>query len=198
MHTMLSTTLPPAIGILVVSGFAAFVGISVLANKRSFRKMSGWDAITRRFPMTGLHDVGNTYKNESGCFGTLNTRNLTIRLADEGLCVIPWFARRAPCLIPWSAIRRVSVSDLSLLVLVDYEPLLELCVPAEAMPAVHAKLPSDLFHPAGSPFEVAKAAIKEGAQPRWMSVIVGRTIQSVEKQIEKKRESREENHNDVV
>src|SRR5579862_4523652 len=107
MHIVLATTLPPAIGILVISGFAALVVISVLANNRSFRKMSGWETIVRHFPMTALHEVGNTYKNESAYFGNLNTRNLTVRLADEGLCLMPWFARRDPCLIPWPAIRRV-------------------------------------------------------------------------------------------
>ena len=49
MQTMLCTALSPGTGILVISGFGVFVVASIFANNRSFRKMSGWEAITRRF-----------------------------------------------------------------------------------------------------------------------------------------------------
>ena len=163
--------------------------------------MSGWKAIAARFPMTDIHDVGDAYKRQSGVVGSISSGGrgfFNIRLAHEGVCLYPSFARRIPCVIPWSGIRKVSVSDSSIFLVVDYERPLEFFLPAEALPAVKAKLSPELFHQAVSPFETAKSAIEDGAQPRWMSSITGRAVQFAEKQVEKEKQSRKENRDDVV
>jgi hypothetical protein len=199
MHTMLSTTLPPALSVLVILGFAGLMFVIVLAGNLFARKMSGWRDIVGRFPMTDIHDAGDIYKRKSGVFGSMScSRGLTIRIAHEGVCIYPSFARRNPCLIPWSAIRRISVSDTSLLVVVDYERTFEFFLPAESLPTFEAKLSSELFHKAVSPFEAAKKMIQDGTQPRWMSAIAGQAVRLAEKELEKEKQLRKDGHDDVV
>lgn len=175
--------------------------IMMWASKVFARKMGGWKVVTERFPMRDINLTGDSYRKQSGVVGNIGSGGrgfFDIRLAQEGVCIFPSFAHRNPCLIPWSAIRRVSVSDTSLLVVVDYERTFEFFLPAESLPTFQAKLSSELFHKAVSPFEAAKKVIEDGTQPRWMSAIVGRAVQSVEKQIEKEKQLRKDRHDDVV
>lgn len=153
---MLPTALPPAVGVLAVAGFAALMFLMVLVNNLFARKMSGWSDIARRFPMTNIHDVSNIYKRKSGYFGNMScSRGLTIRVAHEGVCLLPSFARRIPCLIPWSNIRNVSVSGTSLLLTVEYERPFQFSLPTEALPTLRAKLSPESFGKAVSPFDVS-------------------------------------------
>ena len=154
---------PQLKSILFISGvaavlFAFFTGINLL-----LRKLSGWKAIVERFPMTDFHDAGETYKKQDGVVGNLGSGRrgfLNIRLAHEGVCLYPFFARRNPCLIPWSSIRSVSVSDSSICLVVNYERPLKFFLPADALPVVKAKLSPELFHQAVTPLEAAKAQSK--------------------------------------
>jgi len=199
MHTMLSTTLPPALSVLVILGFAGLMFAMVLAGNLFARKMSGWKDILGRFPMTDIHDAGDIYSRKSGVFGNMScSRGLTIRIAHEGVCIYPSFARRNPCLIPWSAIRRISVSDTSLLVVVDYERTFDFFLPAESLPIFQTRLSSELFHESVSPFEAAKKVIQGGTQPRWMSAIGGQAVRLAEKELEKEKQLRKGGHDDAV
>jgi len=166
----------------------------VLANNKISLKLSGWKAITGRFPMTDTHEMSDTYKRRTGVVGGISGRRgfLNIRLADEGVCIFPFFARRRPCFVPWSRIRKVSVGDFSLLLAVDYEQPFEFSLPTEVLPAIRAKLSQQVFHRAADPFAPVKAAIEDKETPRWMAWIAGRAMQSVEKEVEKKK------HDDVV
>lgn len=198
---MLSTTLPPALSLLVILGFIGLMFTVTLGIKLLSRKMSGWQTITERFPMRDAHFTGADFRKQNGVVGSIGSGRrgfVGIRLAQEGVCIYPSFARHNPCLIPWSAIRRVSVSDTSLLVAVDYERTFEFFLPAITLPTFQAKLSPQLFHRAVSPFEVAKKAILDGTQPRWMSAIAGQAVRLAEKQVEKEKQSRKERHDDVA
>ena len=197
MHTMLSSTLPPAMSLLVVLGFGALVGLLFLVVKVVSLKMGGWKGIAERFPMRDVNFTGDSFRKQEGNVGDIGSSGrglFDIRLATEGICIYPFFARRNPCLVPWSAIRRVSVSDTSLLVVVDYERTFEFFLPAESLPTLQANLSSSLFHKAVSPFEAAKAALKDGTQSRWMTAIAGSAIKLAEKEYEKEKRK----HDDVA
>jgi hypothetical protein len=172
---------------LFILGLAAFAFIVVSANKLLSRKLSGWKTIVERFPVTDIQQAGEAFDGRTAIVGgTSYTRSFVIRIADGGVCLYPPFARRNPCLIPWSAIRRVTASD-SIHVVVDYERRFEFFLPSKALPAIQANHSAPSVHKVGSPFEAVKAAIEDKATPRWMAWITGRTMQSVEKQVEKNK-----------
>jgi len=78
--------------------------------------------------MTDIHDAGDIYKRQNGGVGSIGYGRrgfFNIRLAHEGVCLYPSFARRMPCLIPWSSIGKVSVSDTSVFLVIAYERPLE-------------------------------------------------------------------------
>jgi hypothetical protein len=190
---MLSHILPPALSLLVILGFAAVVGLLFLVVNTVALKMSGWKKIAERFPMRDAHFTSDSYRKRQGAVGKIGSGKrgfFDIRLAVEGVCVYPLFARRNPCLVPWSAIRRVSISASSLLVVADYERTFEFFLPAESLPALQARLASSLFHNSTSPFEAAKKAIQDGTQSRWMSAIAGQAVRFAQKQIEEERQSK--------
>lgn len=188
---MFSNALHPALGVLVVFGFAGLMVAMVWVCNLFARSMSGWADIVRQFPMTNISDAGVVYKRKSGVFGSMSySRGLTVRIAHGGLCIYPSFARRNPCLIPWSAIRQVSVSDTSLLVVVNFERRFELFLPAESLPTFQAKLSSELFQTAGDPLKTAKKMLQDGTQPRWMSAIGGQAVRLAEKELEKEKQLR--------
>ena len=192
---MLSSTLPPAMSLLVVLGFGALVGLLFLVVKVVSLKMGGWKGIAERFPMRDVNFTGDSFRKQEGNVGDIGSSGrglFDIRLATEGICIYPFFARRNPCLVPWSAIRRVSVSDTSLLVVVDYERTFEFFLPAESLPTFQSKLSSSLFHKAVSPFEAAKKVLQDGTQPRWMSAIAGQAVRLAEKECEKEKKRREQ------
>ena len=197
MHTMIANTLPPAQSLLVVLGFAALIGLLFLVVKVVSLKMGGWKEIAEQFPMRDVNFTGDSFRKQEGNVGGIGSRGrglFDIRLANEGMCIYPFFARRNPCLVPWSAIRRVSVSDTSLLVVVDYERTFEFFVPVESLPTFQAKLSSSLFHKSVSPFDAAKKTIQNGTQPRWMSAIAGQAERLAEKEFEKEKRK----HDDVA
>jgi hypothetical protein len=197
MHTMIASTLPPAQALLAVLGFAALIGLLFLVVKVVSLKMGGWKGIAERFPMRDTTFTGDSYRKQEGNVGDIgsNGRGLfDIRLVTEGICIYPFFARSNPCLVPWTSVRRVSISDTSLLVVVDYERTFEFFLPIEALPTLQARLSSELFHKAVSPFEAAKAALKDGTQPRWMTAIAGSAVKLAEKEYEKEKRK----HDDVA
>jgi hypothetical protein len=181
--------------LFVLLGFGALVGLLFLAVKVVSSKMGGWKGVAERFPMRDVSFTGETFRKRAGNVGEVGSSGrgmFDIRLATEGFCIYPFFARRNPCLVPWSAIRRVSVSDTSLLVVVDYERTLEFFLPRESLPTFRSKLSSSLFHEAVSPFEAAKKLLQDGTQPRWMSAIAGRAVRLAEKELEKEKKRREQ------
>jgi len=192
---MIANTLPPAQSLLVVLGFVAVIGLMYLAI---WLVSSGaWKGIAKRFPMRDVHFTGDSFKKQAGNVGSVRSSGrglFDIRLAAEGVCVYPFFARRNPCLVPWSAIRRVSVSDSSLHIVVDYERSFEFFLPAEALSALQAKLTPQLFHHAVSPFEAAKAALKDDTHPQWLKAIAGSAVKLAEKEYEKEKRK----HDDVA
>jgi hypothetical protein len=195
MRAMFGDTLPPALSVLAILGFAALIWATYLVGNVVARKMSGWKAVSERFPMRDINPTGDSFKNGSGVIGNIGSGkrgSFDIRIAQEGVCIYPSFARRSPCLILWSAIRRVSVSDTSLLVTVDYERPFQFFLPARLLPTLQAKLSLELFHKAVSPFEAAKAALKDGAQPRWLTAIAGGAVKLAEKEYEREKKRREQ------
>lgn len=195
MHTMIANTLPPAQAFLVVLGFVGLIGLLFLVVKLVSLKMSGWKSVAEHFPMQTVHFTGDIYRKQDGVIGDISSASpnpgakpfFDIHIAQEGLCVYLAFSRRSPCFIPWSAVRRVSVSDTSLLVVVSYERSFEFFLPVEVLPTLQAKLSSELFHKSASPFEAARKTLQEGAQPRWMSVIAGKAVRLAEKEFEKEK-----------
>ena len=197
MHTMIANTLPSAQALLVVLGFGGLIGLLFLVVKLVSLKMSGWQAIAERFPMRDVSFTGDSFKKQDGVVGGIGSGRrgfFNIRLASEGVCIYPLFARRNPCLIPWSAIRRVSVADSSFHVVVDFERPFEFFLPAEVLPVFQTRLSPQLFHKAASPFEAAKAALKDSTQPRWMTAIAGSAVKLAEKEYEKEKRK----HDDVA
>jgi hypothetical protein len=195
MHTVIADTLPPVQSLLVVLGLAALIGLMYLAIW--LVSLGAWKGIAKRFPMRDVSFTGDSFKKQAGSFGSIQSRGrglFDIRLAAEGVCVYPFAARRNPCLVPWSAIRRVLVSDASLHIVVDYDRSFEFFLPAKALPILQAKLRPQLLHQAVSPFEAAKAALKDEPHPRWMKAIAGEALKHFEKRFEK--EKRE--HDDVA
>jgi len=173
------------------------IGLLFLVVKLVSLKMSGWQTIAERFPMRDVSFTGDSFRKQDGVVGDIGSGKrgfFDIRLATEGVCIYPLFAHRNPCLVPWSAIRRVSVSDTSLLVVVSYERSFEFFLPAKVLPIFQARLSSELFHKAVSPFEAAKAALKDGTQPRWMTAIAGSAVKLAEKEYEKEKRK----HDDVA
>ena len=190
---MIANTLPPAQALLVVLGFAALIGLMYLAIW--LVSLGSWKGIAKQFPMRDVSFTGDSFKKQEGNVGDIGSSGrglFDIRLATEGIGIYPFFARRNPCLVPWSAIRRVSVSDTNLLVVVDFERTFEFFLPAESLPTFQSKLSSSLFHKAVSPFEAAKAALKDGTQSRWMTAIAGSAIKLAEKEYEKEKKRREQ------
>jgi hypothetical protein len=200
MHAMLSTTLSPILSLLVLLGFAGLVGLLFLIVKVVSLKMGGWKQIAEHFPMRATHLMGVTYERQNGIVGNIGSGGFgsggrgffDIQIAQEGVGIRPRFARHNPCLIPWSAIRRVSVSDTSLSVVVAYEQTFEFFLPLEALPSFQAKLSSQLFHKAVSPFAATKNILKDGTESRRMSMIGSQAIRFAEKQYEKEKRLRGE------
>ena len=190
---MIANTLPPAQALLAVLGFAALIGLLFLVVKVVSFKMGGWKEIAERFPMRDVNFTGDSHRKQEGNVGDIGSKGrglFDIRLAAEGVCVYPFFARRNPCLVPWSAIRRVFVSNSSLHIVVDYDGSFEFFLPAETLPALQARLAPQLFHQAVSPFDFAKAALKEDTHPRWMKAIAGGAVKMAEKEYEKEKKRR--------
>lgn len=188
-----NATLPPAQAVLAVLGLFAFIGLILWGVKMISLKMSGWKEIADSYPMGDAIFIGDRYKHQSGAVGNISSGRrgfFDIRLAQEGVCIYPSFARRNPCLIRWFAIRRVSVSDSSLHVVVDCERTFEFFLPIEGLPLFQAKLSPEMFHKAVSPFETAKAVLKGGTQPGWMKVIAGGAVKLAEKEYEKEKKRR--------
>ena len=61
-------------------------------------------------------------------------------------------------------------------------------------PTLQARLSSELFHKAISPFEASKAALKDGTKPRWMTAIASGAVKLAEKEYEKEKRK----HDDVA
>ena len=202
MHTMIANTLPPAQALLVVLGFGGLIGLLFLVVKLVSLKMSGWKLVVERFPMRTVHFTGDIYRQQDGVIGDISSASpnpgakpfFDIHMAQEGLCVYLAFSRRSPCFIPWSAVRRVSVSDTSLLVVVSYERSFEFFLPVAVLPTLQSRLSPELFHKVVSPFEAAKASLKDGTQPRWMTAIAGSAVKLAEKEYEKEKRK----HDDVA
>jgi hypothetical protein len=191
MQTMIANTLPPAQAILVVLGFAALIGLMYLAIW--LVSVAGWKKIAKRFPMRAVSFTGDSFTKQGGRAGNISSKGrglFDIRLAVEGVCVYPFFARRNPCLVPWSAIRRVSVSDSSLHLVLDSEQSFEFFLPAAALPALQARLAPQLFHQGVSPFDAAKAALKNDSHPTWMKTIAGGAVKIAEKEYDKESKRR--------
>jgi len=130
---MIANTLSPAQALLAVLGFAALIGVLFLVVKVVSLKMGGWKEIAERFPMRDVNFTGDSFRKQEGNVGNIGSSGrglFDICLATKGVCIYPFFARRNPCLVPWSSVRRVSVSDTSLLLVVDYERLLSFSCPS--------------------------------------------------------------------
>jgi hypothetical protein len=147
----------------------AFAFVWIWGFKAVTRKLSGWSTIAVQFPMTEVHMVGESYKHRSGDVGNCNyERGFHVHLAQEGLCVYPFFARRIPCLIPWSSIRTVSVSKCVIVLVVDYETPFQISLPAAALDRVRSRVPQERFKDGVSFFEAAGKALRTIERPRWL------------------------------
>jgi hypothetical protein len=151
------------------TGIVAFALIWVWCFNAVTRKLSGWSAIAARYPMTEVHLTGESYKRRSGDIGHTNyERGFRIQMAQEGLCVYPFFARRSPCLIPWSSIHTVFVSKWSLLLVIESEKSFQISLPAAALDRIRGQIPQERFKDAVSFFEAAGDALKAMKRPRWL------------------------------
>jgi len=163
--------------------------------------LGSWKGIAKRFPMRDVNFTGDCFKKRAGSEGSIQSRGrgfFDIKFAAEGVCVYQFFARRNPCLVPWSAIRRVSVCGSSLHIVVACERSFEFFLPAETLPIFQGKLTPQLLNQAVSPFEAAKAALKDGKHPRWMKAVAGGAVKIAEKEYEKEKRTRGQRHDDAV
>jgi hypothetical protein len=193
MNAMFSITIISALRVpLFILGLVAFAYIVVSANSLLSRKLTGWKTIAGHFPMMENQQAGYTFEGRTAIIGSTSyTGSINIRITDRGVCLYPPFARRNPCLIPWSAIRWVSADD-SIHVIVDYERRLEFFLPAKALSIVQANHSESSAFKVNSPFAAVNAAIADKATPRWMAWIAGRAMQSVEKEVEKRKAHQDE------
>jgi hypothetical protein len=151
---------------LFVMGMAAFVFLWVWGFNRFSRKMSGWDTISARFPMTEVHMLGETYKRRSVDVGRNEyDGGFHVRLAHEGLCMYPLFARHIPCLIPWSSIRTVSMGKWSILLDVDYDKPFRISLPTAALNQIRSHVPPQGFEDGISLFEAVGKSLKAIERP---------------------------------
>ena len=132
-------------------------------------KLCGWQALVETFPMTENQPLGAIYKSQTGDIGRCRFRQgFNIQLTQKGVCVYPDFDRHTPGLIPWSSIRRVSISQRSICLTVEYEKHLELNLPSDALPIIQANVSPERFQKAAFPFAATKAAFKAVGGPRWL------------------------------
>lgn len=150
-------------------------GLAIFALSSSWilnlvsRKLSGWGQVLTQFPMVEVHPLGREYKRQSGEIGRCRYDGaFTLRLAHEGVCVYPNFARHAPCLVPWASIQNVDVSNRCIFLFVRYERAMQLVLPADALQEVRAYVPPESFHEAVSVFQAMKSALQSGVRPRWL------------------------------
>lgn len=129
---------------------AAFLGILFVGYMASLRLITRWKTLTRRFPATDVHTLGKKYSGQDGYFGGVKGGlygQFRIELAQEGLLVTLWFAKRSPILIPWSDIRDAAVGDaLGNILTVNYEKELKFSIPNEALTAIHENIPAERWH----------------------------------------------------
>jgi hypothetical protein len=200
VHVIFSITLSSVSNVLLaIIGFGALVLLMIFGVNFLFRKLSGWAAITGRFPVIGDPEAGDTYPRQSGNIGSVQcNRGFNIHLTQRGIFLYPSFARKIPCFIPWSALRRVSVNATGLLVVVDYEKSFEFFLPAEALPTLQPHLSGQLIHKGGDPFEAAKAALNDGTHSKLMTTIAGGAIKLAEKEYEKEKPLWEKHSDDAT
>jgi len=114
------------------------------------RKLSGWDALARKFPATDIQKTGEAYKVCGYSSGLRSNRikMFLVEFADEGLLVTTTFARGSPILIPWSAIRGVASTNMGILgpdvaVNVECERPLGFHLPLAALTSIQKYVPAE-------------------------------------------------------
>jgi hypothetical protein len=117
------------------------------------RKMSGWDALAKRFPSGDVHKFGSEFRRCTGYFGRSGgvtvKYGFCVKCAQEGLCVTANFARGLPILIPWSAVREIRQVDNilggMLMVFADYESQVHFNLPKAALMELQKNIPANRF-----------------------------------------------------
>ncbi len=116
-----------------------------------------WKLLVRKFPATDVHRAGRSYSGQNGYYwrrgSSANIKHLfRIDLAQEGLLVTGYFARRSPILIPWGDIQQVDdvdmlgISEVSVTVNYEGERRIVLQVPKEALASIQGNVPAERLH----------------------------------------------------
>jgi hypothetical protein len=158
--------LKPLPAIMVMASALIVFGIAVWSGFCVFAKLgTGWKALTRRFPATDVHKLGKKYAGQDGYFKRKSWnspfclfRLFLVELAQEGLLVTAYFARRSPILIPWSDIQKVEDEDTGMFgsstveITVDYERErhMTFSIPREALTVIQENVPAERLHKAAS------------------------------------------------
>jgi hypothetical protein len=152
--------LNPLLGLLVVAvalivfGYVAWCGFCLFANF-----FTGWKGLTRRFPVSDIHKSGRTYQGQTGYFNRDSWNRpfqlpclFLIEVAQEGLLLTAYFARRSPILIPWADIQKVDDVDVlglsEVRIIVDYGSARRMTfhLPKEALTAIQESVPVERLH----------------------------------------------------
>ncbi|HTV49184.1 MAG TPA: hypothetical protein VMG59_12150 [Phycisphaerae bacterium] len=145
----------PAIALLIVVGIAVLGNTLLRGSRLLFRKLSGWKALTQRFPVKIIHMSGEKYRAHGECVNFRFRHSglykpYLIELAQEGLLVTASFASGSPIFIPWSSVGGVSVIDLDHLgtavgVTVDYEKIMRFELPNAALTTIQKNILAERF-----------------------------------------------------
>ena len=130
-----------AAGVILVVGISAFI-----------RWFIGWKLLVRKFPATDVHKSGTKYSTQNGFYyrggsSMWLSYMFRVEVAQEGLLVTGYFARRLSILIPWSEIQNVEyvnmISAVRITLNYENERTLVFQVPKEALTVIRQNIPTE-------------------------------------------------------
>jgi hypothetical protein len=138
-----------------------------------------WNILARTFPVTpvtDVHKLGKQYSGQNGYYYRKGNRAylnylFRIEVAQEGLLVTGYFARRLPILIPWSDIQNVEDVDVlgvsKAMITVNYENERRIIfnVPKEALTVIQENVPRERLHKTDSLSQLIKNRLNNPRKP---------------------------------
>ena len=128
-----------------------------------------WTLLTKKFPFREVHKLGMKYSRQDGYYnrrGSSESLNymFCMEVAQEGLLVTAYFARRLPILIPWADVQSIEEVDLTSQIrfTVNYEGdrRMTFRLPKEALTVIQQNLPPRPVAQNGIVFSVDKESYK--------------------------------------
>jgi hypothetical protein len=142
--------------IILVGSVAIAIGIIYVFGGNALTMWNvAWKTLAKKFPATDVHKLGKKYSMQDGfynCGGSRSALNYSfcIEIAQEGLLITGYFARRLPILIPWSEIQNVEDVDISsqVRITVNYENdrSMTFRLPKEALTVIQENVPAERLH----------------------------------------------------